>query len=225
MSEAPQHGLDSKTPMTQAVLDGLLRRDPPPAFIARYYGFNLAPRTWRGTPLPKCLTFAEAELISMNDLQIVAVYQWNGTDRDDFGYDAGGRQEKGTRDAKAAYHYARYTVQQPLGSAIYFAVDFDAKEADLEAQVRGYFHAVRAFFTSRGDPYRVGVYGSGLVCQALAGEQLVDYTWLAHAPGWSQTAAWAASNLWTIRQSAPITAHTVTVCPDVAKPRYGGFRL
>ena len=76
-----------------------------------------------------------------------------------------------------AYQQAR-AVGQPNGSAIYFAVDYNAPERDIVGAVQQYFRGVRAALAAAGGgspPYRVGVYGSGAVCTYMKGLQLADY--------------------------------------------------
>ena len=181
-------------------------------FIGRYYAFNFKKRDANGdpTPLAKCLTVAEAKLISNNKFTIVAVYELRAGAKkkkdkkyhvDDFEYD------KGTRDAEAAYTYALNVIGQPKDSAIYFAVDYPAPayKTDLKALV-GYFTAVRRFFLATNDFYKVGVYGSGTVCSTMATTNitvgkvtvpLAGFTWLADAAKWPGSAAYKT---WNIKQ-------------------------
>src|SRR5258708_39976390 len=64
-----------------------------------------------------------------------------------------------------AYRQAA-AVGQPTGSAIYFAVDFDARREALNA-VDQYFRGIAAGFAAAGQgraQYKVGDYGSGTGC-------------------------------------------------------------
>ena len=62
------------------------------------------------------------------------------------------------------------------GSAIYFSVDFDATSGEIAGNVVPYFNGVTRAFDeeSAGAPeYRVGAYGSGLVCGTLTSKGLI----------------------------------------------------
>jgi len=218
-------GIDTSTPLTQDTIDCLKQSETPPEFIGRYYGFDLSGHGWKGAPKPKCLTFAEAELISMNDLKIVALYQYRGNRLEDFAFESASRQERGSRDAKAAHYYARYVIHQPQGSAIYFAVDFDVPAGDM-GPIKSYFCAVKEVFNRRGNYYRLGVYGSGAVCRTMADATLVDYTWIAQAGAWNGTAAFADAGTWTIQQGAQQQRCNIPVDDDEARViPYGEFIL
>jgi len=74
----------------------------------------------------------------------------------------------------------------PPESAIYFAVDNDASGSDIVGPINEYFRGIAAGFAAAGGDapdYRVGVYGSGAVCQALMQAGLADYAWLAMSTG------------------------------------------
>ena len=90
-------------------------------------------------------------------MKVVAVWQHLSHRPDHFTY------ERGYSDAVNAYRQAR-ALGQPSGSAIYFAVDYDAPARDMAGAVQQYFRGVHAGLAAAGggsQPYRVGVYGSG----------------------------------------------------------------
>lgn len=80
----------------------------------------------------KRLTRAEAEAITAAGMKIVSVFQRGAND-------AAGGAPNGTRDGKAAYQEAK-AIGQPAGTAIYFAVDFDAQPKDYDA-IEAYLRA------------------------------------------------------------------------------------
>ena len=64
-------------------------------------------------------------------------------------------------------HQQAKAIGQPAGSAIYFAVDYNAPEPDISGAIDQYFRGVAAGLAAaagRRAEYRVGVYGSGAVC-------------------------------------------------------------
>lgn len=91
--------------------------------------------------------------------------------------------EQGARDAAAALRQAA-RIGQPAGSAIYFAVDTDMLLDGVTNRAVPYFAAIRAAMAAAPVEYRVGVYGSGLVCETLKGRGLAELTWLSGSTGW-----------------------------------------
>jgi hypothetical protein len=61
-----------------------------------------------------------------------------------------------------------------------------------------YFREVRAGLA--GAAYRVGVYGSGLVCETLLHSTLADLCWLAAPSIWPQYYEYYQTRKWTLAQ-------------------------
>jgi hypothetical protein len=122
-----------------------------------------------------------------------------------------------------AYKQAE-AVGQPTGSAIYFAVDFDARREALNA-VDQYFRGIAAGFASAGQgrtKYRVGVYGSGAVCDSMKRAGLAQYTWLSNSTAW---AGYAGYRDWNIKQGGRLAELSFNHDFNEAKDEYGSFRL
>lgn len=85
--------------------------------------------------------------------------------------------------ADLAIHAAQ-AVRQPTGSAIAFAVDYDAPESDFE-KIEAYFTEVHQ--ACKNDGYLTTGYGSEAVIKFLLGKGLIHFQWLAGAPGWSDS--------------------------------------
>lgn len=149
-------------------------------FVARYYSYNQA----------KNLTPAEANALSAAGLKIVTVFESRGDRYENFNAD------QGARDAVAALRLAEQ-CGQPVGSAIYFAVDFDASPDQIDVGVHSYFQSVNQTINGR---FKIGVYGSGLVCSELLRANLAAYSWLACAGGWRGTRGFSG---WHIKQGLP----------------------
>lgn len=145
----------------------------------------------------KTLTFDERMHIAEAGFHILVVFQHWGqrisTFRD---------HTRGKSDAVRALTLA-HDVGQPVGSAIYFAVDGPWSNAKDMADITRYFTDVRRTVTEKGNLYRVGVYGSGQVCSAILDRGLADYCWLANARKWPGYNAHLASGRWQIRQLMP----------------------
>lgn len=152
-------------------------------WIGRYYSHHPA----------KSLTRDEADAIAAAGLRIVTVWEAAGDSIAGFG------AAKGFADGAAALAQA-HACGQPLGTPIYFAVDFDAAPQQLD-EIGAYFAAVK---TALGGQYLVGVYGSGLVCQMLLNGGEATRTWLGGAMGWRGSRDFLAGNRWQIRQHPPI---------------------
>ncbi len=143
----------------------------------------------------KKLTAVEAKALSELGMSIAVVFQQNNRDLEDFSA-ANARD-----DAQQALIDAA-SVAQPGGTAIYFAVDNDFfRPAELDVII-GYFAGVCEEFKHAGTGYRLGVYGSGTVAQALLDEHLVDHVWIARALGWSGSRTFLKSDRWDLFQDA-----------------------
>jgi hypothetical protein len=179
-------------------------------FVARYY--RKPDSRW------PTLSANEAKLISSMGLNLVTVWESHSRHPSYFTY------SRGYYDAASAYNQAK-TIGQPPNSAIYFAVDFDARGADV-IPVDQYFRGVAAGFAAAGGgkpEYKVGVYGSGAVCDTLKRERLADYTWLSNSTAWAGSRRVAD---WNIRQGRPFAALAfINHDSNEARDDYGGFRL
>jgi len=142
----------------------------------------------------KRLTRTEAELITAEGMKVVSVFQ-RGTN------DAKGGAANGTRDGRAAYQEAKL-IMQPEGTAIYFAVDYDAQPADYNA-IEAYLRAVAKELPG----YFVGVYGSYAVIEEMAKRDACQRFWQTYA--WSKGRLSKAANLYQYRNGQTLAGHTV----------------
>ncbi|TJY40865.1 DUF1906 domain-containing protein [Cohnella pontilimi] len=119
----------------------------------------------------KRLTRAEAEAITAAGMQIVSVFETAAR------RSAGGALA-GHADGALACREA-HTVGQPAGSAIYFAVDYDAGPEQYD-EIEAYLRAAAAEVPD----YRIGVYGSYAVVEQMAKRKVCSHFWQTHA--WSR---------------------------------------
>jgi hypothetical protein len=95
----------------------------------------------------------------------------------------------GKAQAREAISQAR-AVGQPHGTPIYFAVDYDPYRAapndGSAANVMAYFKAVNAEFAKEGNPYAVGVYGTGQILTDLRNFNLATYFWQSQSTGFTR---------------------------------------
>jgi len=185
--------------------------------IGRYYTRNRNNR--------KILTPDEARTLSAAGIKIWPVYQNRHRLRADFS------AAKGKQEADDALDYAMNVIGQPAGSAIYFAADFDVTRRELDSAVRPHFKAIKAAFAAAGNPYRIGVYGSGLVCKSLLGDGLVELTWLSQSSGFNGSRDFKRSGRWNILQALGVKGFCGfddEIDPDEinhANGDFGGFIL
>jgi len=180
--------------------------------IIRYYA--------RFTSQPeKRLIRPEAEAILAAGMTIAVVHQAAGNSPGAFTHDSG------VADATYARNYGANVIGQPEGSAIYFAVDFDASEADVSEGIIPYFRAVQSIVgaADRLPTYKVGAYGNGIVLQMLLDTGLVDFTWLSQSLGFSGTRGFRASNRWTLFQQLPSNVGGLDVDVDDLNPAMIAF--
>lgn len=179
-------------------------------FVARYY------RT-PGSRWP-ALNANEARVLSALGLNVVAVFESHSQHHDYFSY------ARGYWDAMQAAQQAR-AVGQPAGSAIYFAVDFDAR-GDQIVPVDHYFRGIANGLAAAGGgrpEYKIGIYGSGAVCESLKGRGLAQYAWLSNSGSWAGSHYYAD---WNIRQGRPYaTLGFINHDSNEARDDYGGFRV
>jgi hypothetical protein len=142
-------------------------------FVCRY----LAPdsSSW------KKLTKDEAQILLNAGLNIVSVWEQGAKN-------ALGGKTSGTADGKLAFAEA-IKVGQPKGSAIYFAIDFEASASQMDA--------IEAYLNAAGDQitgYEVGVYGSYSVIEEMAKRGACKHFWQTLA--WSQGKKSSHANLY-----------------------------
>jgi LysM repeat protein len=151
--------IDCATKLTADLLNGLKKEGV--THVIRYINPG-----WKGQ------TKDEAQATSDAGIQIISVFETNPTK------DAYFTREQGTKDAQNASQYAK-DLGQAKGSAIYFAVDYDAQGKDLGA-ILDYFAGV----VEGLDPsFKLGAYGSYAVLQYLNQHSKVEYFFQTYA--WS----------------------------------------
>ena len=175
-------------------------------FVARYYRDPTS-------SLP-ALSPQEALKLASAGVKIVAVWEQNSPDPVNLTYTSG------YNDAISAYKQAK-AIGQPAGSAIYFAIDYNAHDL---APALEYFHGIEAgLAAASGGPseYKIGVYGSGAVCDAIKRAGLARYSWLTKATSWDGTLDY---NDWNIKQGDALP-FSFDNDSNEARGDYGGFRL
>lgn len=150
--------IDSATSITSATAQAL--KDAGIRIVARYLTGAFA------------MTTDEVHATMSAGLKIISIYETNPTNVDYF------TQAQGISDAQAAVQAAT-GLGQPIGTPIYFTVDYDAQVSDLGA-ISDYFAGIRSAIGQ----YKVGLYGSYRVVTSTID---TDYRW--------QTLAWSGGQV------------------------------
>ena len=184
---AALRGLDTTVELTR---HAMALRSQGYDFAMRYYSNNAS----------KNLSLGEARALSQAGLRIGVVWETSGTHAAFF------TRAQGLADGAQAYRMARESIGQPFGSAIYFAVDYDPTQADIDGGISNYFTGVHAalYVANDGAPsYRVGVYGSGLCCGALVEREIAALSWLSQSTGFAGSRQYAEQKRYDILQMLP----------------------
>jgi hypothetical protein len=163
----------------------------------------------------------EAQRLSAAGIEIFVVYQDSNNKYSKF------TKEKRREAATRALNYATNTIKQPAGSAIYFAVDYDASPSEVDGKICKYFEGVNELFSAHSVQYKIGVYGNGAACKALLDSALVQFTWLSMSTGHFGHADFYASKRWSLCQKLSVSLCHMDVDPNELNPNvpFGGFRL
>lgn len=202
------YGFETSHCVEQAVecLTTASLHDEPVDFVCRYYNHN--------SP-SKNLTLTEAAALSAANIRIISVWE--------NGYPTGieyFNRAKGQYDGEHAFEMA-LEFSQPAGSAIYFAVDYDAYNVKDRAMVFDYFHGIEdayhKYLETYGDDaveYVIGAYGGVCCLQWLKDRELAKKFWQAHAPGWcghENKTEWEFANLHQLENNVKICGVEVDV--------------
>lgn len=170
--------VDLSAPVDQAFLDKM--KEFGVGTIIRYYDQP-------DETIPhKTLHWPERELITRNNLALLVVFQHHNDWPKKF------KAQTGHEDAKRALELA-HENRQPESSAIYFGVDYDVHlspedgEADIDKKFEGidaYFAAIIEEIPSK---YKIGVYGSGAVCDRLLKNNRGELCWVSQSYKFSGT--------------------------------------
>jgi hypothetical protein len=186
--------------------------------VGRYYA--RPGNEWKTVKLPEAVALARA------GMSIVAIYQDRQNQAADFDL------SKGRFAGTTAYNYAAGVIFQTAGSAIYFGVDYDASESEIRNNIIPFFQGVKESFDqaagAHGPTFRIGVYGSGLVCRLLKDDGHVELTFLSQSTGHREHLAYLNSMQWNLSQKAETSLCNMDGDPDdtnPTKPDTGSFLL
>lgn len=151
-----------------------------------------------GTSLNKMIQPFELETIVSNGLRVFPIYQTYGGERSYF------HAHQGTVDALDAINWARFHGFKS-GVRIYFAVDYDAIDADVTSNIIPHFRAIKHTIDEYSG-YQVGIYGPRNVCSRVAAEGLTSASFVSDmSTGFSGNLGYPLPADWAFDQIATIT--------------------
>jgi Domain of unknown function (DUF1906) len=139
----------------------------------------------------KTLRRAERDLIMVNGFKVAVVFQHHNDRFTSF------TAQRGRQDAERALALA-HENSQLKGSAVYFGVDGAWRTSYELTNIIAYFREAKTRLADAG--YRVGVYGSGLVCNALQTSGLANLCWLAAPTWWPEFHDYYPTKQWRLVQ-------------------------
>jgi peptidoglycan hydrolase-like protein with peptidoglycan-binding domain len=158
-TDRPATGCDCITEITAAHGQALYNAGY--RIVGRYLDEHLPPSD--PSYLGKALKPGEPRTILNAGLRFFPIFQYNGTQLDNFTY------QKGYDQATIA-HQKAIEHGIPALTCIYFAVDYDALDVDIDSNIKPYFEGVKAALAALGHRYGFGVYGSRNVCNRVSRE-------------------------------------------------------
>ncbi len=174
-------GIDCATPITETVAEALAAAGV--KFVCRYLVPDTPAYKW------KRLTRQEAEIITNAGMMVVSIFETTAN------RPAGGANA-GKTDGLLVLQEAS-AIGQPKGTAIYFAVDYDAQQED--------YSAIEEYLRSTGNvlvDYAVGVYGSYAVVEEMARRKAAIHFWQTYA--WSGGKKSSNANIYQYKNDQPL---------------------
>jgi peptidoglycan hydrolase-like protein with peptidoglycan-binding domain len=145
-------------------------------------------------PLNKRIQPGELATIFRNGLRVFPISQYSGSEVGYFTRDQGLTDGRSAHDAATGYGFEPATV-------LYFAVDYDATQAEIDSNVIPYFEGVVAGLTQRGCRYAHGVYGSRNVCAQVSLRTRARWSFVAGmSTGYSGNLGYPLPQNWAFTQ-------------------------
>lgn len=194
---------DCVTHITEARADTLLAS-----------GIEVVGRYITGTT--KKITEDEIQVIFNKGMRFFPIYQTSGDSALYF------NSNSGKKDALAAIESAE-ELHIPKGSVIYFAVDFDAYDFEVQGSIVPYFAALSAQMAESGSPYIIGVYGSRNVCSTVSEAGYALYSFVGDmSTGYSGNQGFPMPTNWAFDQFVTTTLGSGDGEIEIDKDGYSG---
>ena len=186
-------GIDTATKLTEKNANAI--KEAGFAFVGRYL---VPPKFYTR----KALTEKEAKTITDAGLRLLTVFETTASRARD-------GASAGAADGSSALKCA-HDIGMPTSGIIYFAVDFEARDTDMDA-IRAYLQAVR----NNTEEYEIGVYGSYKVVENLAVTGICKAYW--QCIGWSYGEKSPVRNVYQAQFEQKIAGLSVDIneCSDL----------
>lgn len=153
-----------------------------------------------GDDISKALTQSEIEIIFNAGLRFFPIYQTSANRKSYFSYLQG--LSDGQNAARAAY-----LLDIPENTTIYFAVDYDATEDDMDVIIDHFQGIYNYFKTTCYRNYKIGIYASRNICTQVSNAGFATYSFVSDmSTGFSGNLGFPIPDNWSFDQF-----HTVTV--------------
>lgn len=182
-------------------------------------------------PVSKALDEQELTVLKDADLQVFAIYQdakeWYlaNPDKEDLHdyYD----YDQGVIDAAKATS-AALNLKVPIGHYIYFAVDYDFYEFEVEEMIIPYFQGINDYAASHFMPYSIGIYGARNTCSLVRKAGLSSSSFVGDlSTGYSGNLGFPLPEDWAFDQVKEYRLYHANgdfgIDKDVTSGRYMGF--
>jgi peptidoglycan hydrolase-like protein with peptidoglycan-binding domain len=147
-----------------------------------------------GGTLNKRIQPGELDTIFRNGLRIFPISEYSAGSASYFTYAQGYQDALDAHTAAAGYGFNLNTV-------IYFAVDYDATQADVRDHIIPYFTGVAGALGTQGKRYVPGIYGSRNVCARVAAAAYTRWSFIAGMSyGWSGNMGFPLPDNWAFNQ-------------------------
>ncbi|MCH4825185.1 glycoside hydrolase domain-containing protein [Planococcus halocryophilus] len=183
--------------------------------VGRYIANSKLPNS-----LNKKIQPGELKNIFNAGLTVFPIFQMDGRSTDDFSI------EKGRRAAADAYTAARkYGFKE--GTTIYFAVDYDAQDGEIDAFMLPYFKGINEQMGYVKNFYKIGVYGSRNVCIRVSNAGYADTSFVSGmSTGFSGNLGYPLPENWAFDQISTIIlgygAGLINIDNNIKSGKYNG---
>ncbi|MGC4954608.1 glycoside hydrolase domain-containing protein [Actinomadura citrea] len=182
-------------------LDCVTEITTPRALALKAAGYQIVGRylcNVAGTTLNKKIQPFELTTIAGHGLRVFPIYQTYGGAVTYFNF------KQGAADGFDAIVWARHHGFKP-GTRIYFAVDYDAIDADVTSNVIPHFRGIKQSIDEYGGGYKMGIYGPRNVCSRVAAQGLTSASFVSDmSTGFSGNLGYPMPEDWAFDQIATI---------------------
>lgn len=151
-----------------------------------------------GSQLNKKIQPGEIGRLLDGGLRVFPIYQTYGGAPSYFSSGQGALDARAAFDAARAHGFKR-------GTTIYFAVDYDAQDTEIDSGIIPYFAAISRGLADLGYLYSVGVYGSRNVCSRISDRGHAKYSFVSGmSTGFSGNLGYVLPENWAFDQISTV---------------------